>query len=58
MAAAWQADPTPEPRLLALNEGLAGELGLDAAFLRSPDGLALLTGTAVPEGATPVAQGP
>jgi uncharacterized protein YdiU (UPF0061 family) len=56
MAAAWQADPTPEPRLLALNEGLAAELGLDAAFLRSPDGLALLTGTAVPEGATPVAQ--
>ncbi|MGV0109471.1 protein adenylyltransferase SelO [Arthrobacter sp. CP30] len=56
MAAAWQADPTPGPRLLALNEGLAAELGLDAAFLRSPDGLALLTGTAVPEGATPVAQ--
>jgi uncharacterized protein YdiU (UPF0061 family) len=56
MAVAWKADAAPEPRLLALNEDLATELGLDIAFLRSPEGLALLTGTSVPDGATPVAQ--
>ena len=52
----WTAAPAPEPRLLLLNEGLAGELGLDPAQLRTPEGLGVLTGTAPPEGATPVAQ--
>jgi uncharacterized protein YdiU (UPF0061 family) len=56
MAVAWQADEAPEPRLLVLNEGLAAELGLDVDALRSPDGVRLLTGTAVPDGAKPVAQ--
>ncbi|TKV28803.1 YdiU family protein [Arthrobacter sp. NamB2] len=56
MAVSWGADKAPEPRLLALNEQLAAELGFDPEFLRSPDGLALLIGTSVPEGATPVAQ--
>ncbi|SFU02910.1 Uncharacterized conserved protein YdiU, UPF0061 family [Geodermatophilus amargosae] len=56
MALPWQAAETPDPRLLALNEPLAAELGLDADALRTPEGLALLTGTAVPEGARPVAQ--
>ncbi|MCE6995158.1 YdiU family protein [Saccharothrix sp. S26] len=56
MAVAWQADPAPEPRLLALNERLAGELGLDPDWLRGPDGVRLLVGEHVPEGATPVAQ--
>src|SRR5882757_7177640 len=57
MAAQWQAEAAPDPRVLALNEGLAEELGLDAAWLRSPDGVGLLVGTVVPEGAIPVAQG-
>jgi uncharacterized protein YdiU (UPF0061 family) len=57
LAVAWQAAPVPEPRLLVLNEPLAVELGLDPAELRSPDGLRMLTGTLVPDGATPVAQG-
>lgn len=57
LAVAWQAESTPEPRLLVLNEPLAAELGLDADWLRSPDGLGLLVGTRVPEGAEPVAQG-
>ncbi|GAA4735490.1 YdiU family protein [Modestobacter marinus] len=57
MAVAWQADEAPEPQLLALNEPLAAELGLDPAALRTPEGLQLLVGTAVPAGATPVAQG-
>ncbi|WP_244929047.1 protein adenylyltransferase SelO [Nocardioides sp. W7] len=56
LALAWQAEATPEPRLLVLNEPLAAELGLDAAALRTPAGLGLLTGTRPPEGATPVAQ--
>jgi uncharacterized protein YdiU (UPF0061 family) len=56
MAVRWQAESTPAPRLLVLNEPLAAELGLDAAWLRSSDGIGLLTGTGVPEGAEPVAQ--
>ena len=55
LALPWQAVDTPEPRLLALNEPLATELGLDPDWLRG-DGLGLLTGTRLPEGATPVAQ--
>jgi uncharacterized protein YdiU (UPF0061 family) len=56
LAIRWQAEPTPDARLLVLDEVLAAELGLDAAALRSPDGVGLLTGTTVPAGATPVAQ--
>ena len=52
----WRASPAPEPRLLALNEALAAELGLEAQALRAPEGVDLLVGNAVPEGATPVAQ--
>jgi len=56
MATVWQAEPTPDARLLVLDEALAAELGLDALWLRSPDGVGLLVGTAVPAGAVPVAQ--
>lgn len=56
MAVAWRADEPPAPRLLVLNDALATELGLDPAFLRTPEGLAFLTGTALPDGAQPVAQ--
>ena len=52
----WQAAPAPEPRLLALNAALAAELGVDAGRLEAPDGVAVLVGNAVPEGAEPVAQ--
>ena len=50
--------PTPveSPELLALNAPLADELGIDVAALRSPDGVAVLAGNAVPPGATPLAQ--
>ncbi len=57
MAVPWQAEDAPDPRLLALNEPLAAELGLDPGWLREPDGVRLLVGTQVPDGATPVAQG-
>ncbi len=56
LAQPWQAATPPEPTLLVLNENLAAELGLDPAWLQSPEGLKLLTGTNVPDGATPVAQ--
>ncbi len=57
LATPWQAEPAPEPRLLVLNEPLATQLGFDAASLRNAEGLGLLIGTALPDGATPVAQG-
>ena len=57
LAVRWQAESTPAPRLLVLNEPLAAELGLDPGWLRCPDGLGLLVGTQVPTGAEPVAQG-
>ncbi|WP_203138686.1 protein adenylyltransferase SelO [Microbacterium sp. JZ31] len=56
MAVPWQAEEFPDARLIVLNEQLSGELGLEPAFLRSPDGVALLCGNAVPDGTTPVAQ--
>lgn len=48
--------PAPAPELLALNEALAAELGLDAAWLASDAGVAVLAGNALPEGAEPIAQ--
>src|SRR5574337_181238 len=56
LAMPWQAETPPDPRLLVLNEALATELGLDPAWLRSPEGVGLLVGTSIPEDATPVAQ--
>jgi uncharacterized protein YdiU (UPF0061 family) len=51
----WKAAPAPAPELLALNEELAAELGVDPAELREPSGVALLTGQ-VPVGVTTAAQ--
>ena len=56
MAIAWRAEDIPDPQLLVLNEPLATELGLDPDFLRSADGMGLLTGHRLPVDATPVAQ--
>ena len=49
-------DPTAvaAPRL-ALNTGLADELGLDADQLTHPDGVAMLAGNRLPTGASPLA---
>jgi len=52
----WQGAAVPAPRLLALNEELALELGVDSEALRADSAVDLLAGTAAPEGATPVAQ--
>lgn len=51
-----QPTPVSEPRLLALNEGLAARLGLDAGWLRGPEGVAMFAGNALPDGAEPIAQ--
>ncbi len=56
MARAWQAVPVERPQLLLLNQPLAGELGFDADWLRTEEGLQLLVGGALPGGAAPVAQ--
>ena len=56
LAVRWQAETSPDLRLLVLNEQLAAQLGLDATWLRSPDGVRFLAGNYVPSGATPVAQ--
>ncbi len=57
LAVDWQAETAPGPTLLALDEELAGDLGLDPAWLRTEEGLRLLTGEQPPAGARPVAQG-
>jgi protein adenylyltransferase len=56
MGVPWQAEAPADPRLLVLNESLAAGLGLDTAWLRSPNGLRFLVGNLVPSGAVPVAQ--
>jgi serine/tyrosine/threonine adenylyltransferase len=56
MAVRWQSEATPSPQLLVLNESLAAALGLDAAWLRSPDGVRFLVGNLLPADAVPVAQ--
>src|SRR4051812_32661670 len=50
-------DPTPvaAPRLVRLNAALAGELGLDSGELASPEGVEVLAGNRVPDGAAPIA---
>ncbi len=52
-----RVDPTPvhAPRWIALNRGLAEELGIDPDALESEEGLAILSGNRVPEGAEPIA---
>ncbi len=56
LAVPWTATEVAAPQLLALNETLAAELGLEPDWLRGPEGMRLLVGTLLPESATPVAQ--
>lgn len=48
--------PVPLPKLINLNYLLAKSLGLNAQALQSEDGIAVLAGNQVPEGALPLAQ--
>ena len=50
-----QGAVAPDPALLWLNEPLAVDLGLDPGALRGAEGVAMLTGSAMPMGATPLA---
>jgi uncharacterized protein YdiU (UPF0061 family) len=52
----WKPAQAPAPRLLFLNEELARELQLDPAALQGEQGVAILAGNSVPEGAEPLAQ--
>ena len=52
----WQAAPAPTPTLLAFNDELSAELGLDPAALTTPDGVAVLVGNVVAHGSSPIAQ--
>jgi uncharacterized protein YdiU (UPF0061 family) len=45
----------PGPALVRVNDALAGELGIDAAWLRGPDGLEFLSGREIAEGSDPIA---
>ena len=54
--APWNPSPAPEASWLALNTDLAQSLGLNAEALASAEGLAVLSGQALPTGATPIAQ--
>ncbi|WP_306119463.1 MULTISPECIES: protein adenylyltransferase SelO [unclassified Roseitalea] len=46
--------PVKAPTLIRLNAELADELGLDASWLASPDGVAMLAGNRFPETARPL----
>ena len=48
-------DKAPDPSLIKVNEKLAAEIGLDATWLASADGIAMLSGATVAEGSEPLA---
>ena len=50
-------DPTPvkAPRLIASNEALARQLGIDPQWINSEPGLAMLSGNALPDSSRPLA---
>ncbi|MDE0695127.1 MAG: YdiU family protein [Boseongicola sp.] len=48
--------PVASPAMLALNVKLARRLGIDADALATPEGVSVLAGNEVPEGADPLAQ--
>jgi uncharacterized protein YdiU (UPF0061 family) len=47
--------PVPSPKLVKLNRSLALHLGLDPDWLAGPEGIEILAGKRVPEGADPIA---
>ena len=50
-----QPTPVEAPTLIRVNRALAETLGLDAGWLASPEGIAVLAGNHVPSGADPLA---
>ena len=51
-------NPTPvsSPKLVIFNESLATSLGLNGSALQREDGIGILAGNIIPQGATPLAQ--
>ena len=49
-------DPVDSPELIVLNKNLAKSSGLDVHALQSKDGVGVLSGNNIPEGALPIAQ--
>jgi uncharacterized protein YdiU (UPF0061 family) len=49
-------NPVRSPKLIILNHSLATSLGLNIQDLQSEDGVAVLAGNRIPEGALPLAQ--
>ncbi|WP_391201703.1 protein adenylyltransferase SelO [Psychrobacillus sp. L4] len=49
-------NPVPAPNLVTFNDKLATYLGLNVEALQSDDGVAVLAGNEIPEGASPLAQ--
>jgi uncharacterized protein YdiU (UPF0061 family) len=47
--------PVPEPRLIRINASLARQLGIDPGRLAAPEGVEMLAGNRVPDGAEPIA---
>ncbi len=56
MAIDWPAQEYPSPEIVVLNDALAGELGLDPEWLRTPDGIDFLLGRSDPAPYRTVAQ--
>lgn len=56
MCTPWEAQKIDNPQPLVFNERLVAELGLAPSAFDGTNGLLLLTGNLVPEGAAPVAQ--
>lgn len=53
---AWEGAKVPSPELILFNGKLAGELGLEAAALETPEGAEIFAGVRQPDGASPLAQ--
>ncbi|MBK6869882.1 MAG: YdiU family protein [Kineosporiaceae bacterium] len=53
---AWAPSAPPHPRAVRLNHALAAELGLPDGWIETPEALAMLSGSTVPDGAQPIAQ--
>mgnify|MGYP000146963878 CR=1 FL=1 len=53
--APWKGATVPSPKLVKLNLELAKKLGLDAEYLKSSEGVAVLAGSLAPEGAETLA---
>jgi uncharacterized protein YdiU (UPF0061 family) len=53
---AWEGAKVPAPQLILFNRELAGELGLDADLLETPEGAEIFAGVRQPDGASPLAQ--